>query len=55
MPDITSPTFKADPFPYHAQLRRQSPVHEVTPSADCGFFGHLTFQSASAIVQSFRY
>ncbi len=29
MPYITSPTFKADPFPYYAQLRRQSPVHEV--------------------------
>ncbi len=29
MPDITSPTFKADPFPYYAQLRRESPVHEV--------------------------
>jgi len=29
MPDITSPTFKADPFPYYAQLRRDSPVHEV--------------------------
>ena len=29
MPDITSPTFKADPFPFYAQLRRESPVHEV--------------------------
>jgi cytochrome P450 PksS len=29
VPAITSSAFKADPFPYYARLRRESPVHEV--------------------------
>jgi cytochrome P450 PksS len=28
-PDLTSAAFKADPFPFYARLRRESPVHEV--------------------------
>ncbi len=28
-PDITSASFKADPFPFYARLRRESPVHEI--------------------------
>ena len=27
--DITSPEFKANPFPYYARLRAESPVHRV--------------------------
>lgn len=27
--DITSPAFKADPFPFYARLREESPVHPV--------------------------
>ncbi|MGH9419398.1 MAG: cytochrome P450 family protein [Thermoanaerobaculia bacterium] len=29
-PDLTSAAFRADPFPFYARLRRESPVHEVT-------------------------
>ena len=28
--DISSPRFKADPFPFYARLRADSPVHPVT-------------------------
>lgn len=28
--DISSPAFKADPFPFYARLRAESPVHPVT-------------------------
>jgi cytochrome P450 PksS len=29
-PDIASPAHKADPFPFYARLRAESPVHRVT-------------------------
>jgi cytochrome P450 len=29
-PDITSPIFKANPYPFYARLRAESPVHRVT-------------------------
>jgi cytochrome P450 len=28
-PDLASPTFKADPFPFYEQLRRANPVHRI--------------------------
>jgi cytochrome P450 PksS len=28
-PDLATPAFKANPFPYYAQLREVSPIHEV--------------------------
>src|SRR5437660_11254824 len=28
-PDLSSPAFKADPFPFYARLRNESPVHPV--------------------------
>ncbi len=29
-PNIASPEFKADPFPFYARLRAQSPVYRTT-------------------------
>jgi cytochrome P450 PksS len=29
-PNLSSPAFKADPFPFYARLRNESPVHPVT-------------------------
>src|SRR5580704_4443995 len=28
--DISSPAFKANPYPFYAQLREQAPVHRIT-------------------------
>ena len=29
-PDLASPSFKADPYPFYARLRAEAPVYRVT-------------------------
>ncbi|HEY1375193.1 MAG TPA: cytochrome P450 [Gemmataceae bacterium] len=54
-PDIASPAHKADPFPFYARLRAESPVHHVTLRGGMSVWLVVRYDDVVAILRDERF
>jgi cytochrome P450 PksS len=54
-PDIASPAHKADPYPFYARLREQSPVHRVTLASGQPAWLVVRYDDVASVLKDSRF